>query len=259
MIGTRLRVPTGKDVELFRALSLTRIVDRHHACAITGRADVSISTSNAWLLKLVEGGLLRRFFIATESGGIKSLYSLTQRSAAIAGVPFRPVLRKTDSVLISDQFVQHQLAVNDLFIQVKYRPLPIEDAETLRWIRFTGPISHRVPLIPDGYFELKVGTEVHSMFCEVDRGTEAQKAWTKKARLYLELALTGEFERAFQGKRFRVLVVALSERRLTQIRKTVRQETQKLFWFTTLNAINREGMFASHWVRPVGDSKLSLL
>jgi len=259
MTGTSLRTPTPKDFELFGALSMTRVVDRHHACAITGRADVSISTSNAWLLKLVAAGLLKRFFIATESGGVKALYSLTQRSAALAGVPFRPVLRKTDSVLISDQFVQHQLAINDLFIQVKYRALPLEDAEAIRWIRFTGPISNRIPLIPDGYFELRVGTDVHSMFCEVDRGTEAQKAWTKKACFYLELALSGEFEHLFRGKRFRVLVVALSERRLAQIRKTVCQETQKLFWFTTLNAINRDGMFAAHWVRPVGDNKLSLL
>lgn len=38
----------------------------------------------------------------------------------------RPVNRKADSVLISDPFVQHQLAINSIFVQVKYRSIPCE-------------------------------------------------------------------------------------------------------------------------------------
>ncbi len=97
------------------------------------------------------------------------------------------------------------------------------------------------------------------MFCEVDRGTESQKIWTKKVELYLRLATSGEFQRLFSNQRFRVLVVADSERRLLQIRQTVARQTVKIFWFSTLKTINRDGLFAAHWLRPAGDSRVSLL
>ena len=70
-------------------------------------------------LKLTRAGLLRRFFIATEDGGLKALYSLTPTSAAAIGVLHRPLQRKSDSVLTSDPFVLHQLAINSIYVQVE--------------------------------------------------------------------------------------------------------------------------------------------
>lgn len=258
MTGNSTCTITTSDRLLFEALVICRIVDRNQAREITGRKEVSVSTSNARLVKLVRSGFLRRLFIATEQGGVKALYSLTRRSAALIHTPYRPIQRKADSVLISDQFVQHQLALNSVFIQSKFRRLP-QNTEFMRWIKFTEPLSEAAPLIPDGYFELETPMGVQPMFCEVDRGTEAQSIWAKKTQLYLKLASTGEFERLLQQKRFRVLVIAGSERRLLQLRKTVAGQTTKVFWFSTLNAINRDGLVAAHWLRPVGDDRLSLL
>ena len=259
MTGNSVCAISKSDRLLFEALLVCRVVDRDQAREITGRKEVSVSTSNARLVKLVRAGFLKRFFIATEHGGVKALYSLTRRSAALIQAPYRPIQRKADSVLISDQFVQHQLALNSVYVQVKFRPLPRQDTEFVRWIKFTGPLSEATPIIPDGYFELRTPIGIQPMFCEVDLGTEAQSIWTKKTQLYLKLASTGEFERLFQQKRFRVLVIAGSERRLLQLRKTVARLTTKVFWFSTLNAINRDGLLAAHWLRPVGDDRLSLL
>ena len=253
------RIVTESDRKLFEALAEARVLDREQASEITGRRQVSVSTCNAWLLKLVRAGLLKRFFIATEDRGIKALYSLTPLSAGIVHCEYRPIPRPADSVLTSEPFVLHQLAVNSVLMQVKYREMPSEDVSFVRWIGFTEPIFQEIQLVPDGYFELKTPIELHSMFCEVDRGTEPQKTLAKKIELYLRLATSGEFRRLFQNQRFRVLVIAESERRLLQIRKTVAQQTSKVFWFSTLNVINRQGLFAAHWLRPVGDSRFSLL
>ena len=259
MSGNSHRLVTDGDRGLFKALAHARLFDREQASAVSGRKGVSMSTCNAWLLKLVRAGLLRRFFIATEQRGIKALYSLTPASAALVHVEYRPVPRPADSVLTSEPFVLHQLAVNSVLIQVKYREMPSEDVSFVRWISFSEPLSPETQLVPDSYFELKTPIELHSMFCEVDRGTEPQKTWAKKVELYLRLATSGEFQRLFQNRRFRVLVIADSERRLLQISKTVAQQTSKIFWFSTHNAINRQGLFAAHWLRPAGDSRFSLL
>jgi hypothetical protein len=54
-------------------------------------------------------------------------------------------------------------------------------------------------------------------------------------------------------------VVVDTARRLLEVRKTIAQKTAKIFWFATLSDINRDGLFAAHWLRPVGDNRLSLL
>src|ERR1017187_6755736 len=90
------RIVTESDRKLFEALAEARVLDREQASEITGRREVSVSTCNAWLLKLVRAGLLKRFFIATEDRGIKALYSLTTASAALVHMEYRPIQRPAD-------------------------------------------------------------------------------------------------------------------------------------------------------------------
>jgi hypothetical protein len=56
-----------------------------------------------------------------------------------------------------------------------------------------------------------------------------------------------------------VLVVASSEKRLTNIRTTVAKSTDKIFWFTTFENIHRDGFWSPVWLRPTGGQRLSLL
>ncbi len=128
-----------------------------------------------------------------------------------------------------------------------------------RWIAFHEPVLPGLRLIPDGYAEWQTPTGVRGAFLEVDLGHEGLKVWKEKVRNYLQLAALGEFERRFSQSRFRVLVVAPSERRLRSIRSTVVAATQKVFWFASLEAIRAHGFFASVWVRPTGDERRPLL
>ena len=97
------------------------------------------------------------------------------------------------------------------------------------------------------------------MFLEVDRGTEAQAVWRQKVAYYVQLAASDEFVKRFRQPQFRVLVVASSERRRANIRATVAKTTDKVFWFTTLEIIHRDGFWSPVWLRPTGDQRHSLL
>lgn len=110
-------------------------------------------------------------------------------------------------------------------------------------------------MIPDGYFELQNGETGVAAFLEVDRGTETLRVWAEKVRNYLQLALSGEYEKRFGQNRFRVFVIADSAKRLQSIRKTVAEITQKIFWFALIEEIQKKGFFEALWLRPDGSSQ----
>lgn len=197
--------------------------------------------------------------MGTQAGGRKALYGLSSKGAGAAGEHgYRPIQRQKDELVVGDRFVEHQLALNSIWIKVQFQSLP-EGYRLVRWISFRVPLCASVPLVPDGYFEVNGPYGMLPMFCEVDRGSEPLKTWKKKTELYLKLAISGEFEKLFGQSRFRVLVITFSERRLRNIRRTVAKQTDKIFWFSTFDNINREGLWSSIWLRPSGDSELSLV
>lgn len=210
----------------------------------------STTRVNARLLALVRAGLLRRFF---RGSGAEALYALSQKGADLVGVPLRGPRRRQNEVLIADFFVEHQLAINDIYCSLKFRPAPFEGIAFRRWLSFHQTVSPSLRLIPDGYVEFGTPAGTLAAFLEVDLGTEALSVWKEKVRQYLELALSGEFQKRFGASRFRVLVVASSPRRLRTIRATVAQITPKIFWFATLDDACRS-FFAPIWLRPVGET-----
>ena len=239
-----------RDLHLLRELSVMRVVDREQAKIVAGFG--STSRTNVRLLALTNAGVLRRFFLGS-GGGRKALYALSREGAQAAQVPFRGPRRPQDAVLVADYFVGHQLAVNTIYCSLKYGVIPVSQMTFHRWLNFAGPVVPGIRLIPDGYVELMTPGGITACFLEVDLGHESQTIWKRKAEHYLELALSGKFKEYFGHERFRVLVLANSERRLHSIRKTVREVTQKIFWFATLASV-RDDFFAPVWFRP-GDSQ----
>jgi hypothetical protein len=244
-----------RDRHLLKELAVMRILDREQAKRIAGFR--STTRANARLLALTRAGLLRRFFLGTAAAGQKALYSLSAKGAALVGVPERGLRRPKDAVLAADFFVQHQLAVNEIYCAVKYERAA--GLEFNRWIAFQKPIQPNLRLIPDGYFELQVREAVLPAFLEVDRGTETLRVWTEKVKNYLQLALSGDYEKRFRQNRFRVLVTANSERRLEAIRKAVAAVTEKIFWFALCTEIQQKGFFEVLWLRPKGTEPQALI
>ena len=99
-------------------LGVVRIVDREQAKVVAGFG--STTRANARLLALTRAGLLSRFFLGTTAGGAKALYTLSQKGAQLAKVPHRGFRRRKDQALVADFFVQHQLAVNEIYCALKF-------------------------------------------------------------------------------------------------------------------------------------------
>jgi hypothetical protein len=167
--------------------------------------------------------------------------------------------RRRDEVVATDPFVQHQLAVNAIYCSLKYQPIPVTGVTFVRWVPFYGPLSPSLPLISDGYVEFKTPQGVLGHFLEMDLGTETRSIWQKKVENYLKLALSDDCERLIGQRRFRVLVIANSERRLQSIRSVVVKTVEKIFWFATLSDLTAPGFFGPVWLRPTGDTRIPLM
>lgn len=251
MIGTKpIRIiATSRDLDFLEQLAEAKILDREQFQIVAGVR--RINRANDRLHQLHGAGLIRRHFEGTAAGGRKAIYSLASRGAKLIGRenPWR-FQHPEDELLIGDTFTAHQTAVNWVWISAKYRQL--DGIEFLRWLNIQEPLTQCLPIIPDGYFEVRSGGEVRTHFVEADLGTESGKVWERKVDLYLKLATSGEFEQLFGQSRFRVLVTAPSLRRLDNIRKVVRKQTSKLFFFSENQIIHRDGIYAPLWLRPDG-------
>jgi hypothetical protein len=240
-----------RDLELLRELAVMRVVDREQARIAAGFG--SITRVNTRLLALTRAGLLRRFFLGW-GGGRKALYALSIKGAQLAGVPCRGPRRRNDELLVADHFVQHQLSINQVYCGLKFGATPPAEVKFHRWLAFHEPLAAGLRLIPDGYLEFSTPVGMVGSFLEVDLGQEPLSIWKEKTRNYFELALSGEYQKQFGQDRFRVIVLANSERRLHSIRKTIAAITEKIFWFSTLDAVHGDKFFGPVWLRPVGET-----
>ena len=160
-------------------------------------------------------------------------------------------------MLVADYFTEHQLTINELYCTLKFRPIPVPGIAFHRWQSFHEPVIPGTHLIPDGYVEFTTPAGIVACFLEVDLGHESRTVWKEKTRRYVQLALSEEIQKRFGHKRFRVLVVTHTERKLHSIRKAVAEITQKIFWFAPLSAV-KDGFFAPIWLRPVEETHKSL-
>ncbi len=244
---------TGRDIALLRYLMEAKLLDREQIQLLLDFK--SVTRVNDRLLRLHAAGLLHRYFLGTRAGGRKAIYGLSKRGANTIGhAAFWKLQRAEDELLVGEAFVEHQLAVNWCWVSGKCTP----NANLIRFVRFNEPVAKAIPLIPDGYAELNPTGELQPVFLEVDLGTETSRVWDRKVELYLRLATSGEFQQVFSQQRFKVAVVCTSQRRLEILRRVIHKHTPKLFYFSLLATIKRDGLLAPHWLRPEGNARQSL-
>lgn len=237
-----------RDLRLLDALESMRVLDREQAKAVAGFH--STRRANDRLLILLRAGFLKRAFV----GSRQAVYWLAGASPQQRG-------RNRDGGVAEPAalFLKHQLEINRVHLLVQYCGIPVAGWWFVRWQSFSKPISPTIPLIPDGYFEIASPQGHQPTFVEVDLGTEAVPVLARKADLYLQLATSGEFSQLFARSQFRVLLITTSGRRLQNIRQAVAKITDKIFFFSVLDAIRPEKFWADSWLRPTGDELRPLL
>jgi hypothetical protein len=259
MTGSERRgiVIQDRDRHLLRELSIMRVIDRDQAKCVAPFG--STTRANVRLLALTRAGLLRRFFLGSARRAVKAIYSPSKKGADLTEVPYRGIRRKSDEILVADFFVTHQLSINEIYLIIKYRPIPFADVTFGRWVNFTEPVENATPLIPDGYAEIMMPARTIAAFLEIDLGHESLAVWKRKVQMYIQFATSGNFSRRFGQPQFRTLAVATSLRRIASLRMTTAAVTDKIFWFTTFELINRDGFWSPIWQRPTGDDRKALI
>jgi hypothetical protein len=150
---------------------------------------------------------------------------------------------------VSFRYLTHTLEV------IKFR-LAVEEAVTqnpeiklLFWSckedlvkKFEGKKIYK--LIPDSLFVLNAPISPSFYFLEVDLATESVKSgFGKKMERYKSYYQHGLFEEKFGCKKFKVLVITTSNRRLYSFVKYAEKlNTGLIFWFTTLDKIFPESV-----------------
>src|SRR6476646_3837795 len=124
-----LIVLTDRDRLLLKEIAIGKVIDREQAKKIAGFK--STTRANDRLLKLTRAGFLRRFFLGTRAGGTKAIYSLSAKGAQVVHIEGRLIKRKNNSLLVGDLFIEHQLAVNSIWIEAKFTPLPVPDLQSV--------------------------------------------------------------------------------------------------------------------------------
>jgi len=249
MIGSNNIIIQPRDLELLRTTALLRTIDREQARTIGGFT--SITRVNATMLRLLKAGLLNRFFLGVGPGTQKSIYTVSRKGAALAGVSYRRFRRKSNGLYSGDLFLEHQLLLNEIYLSVHKNAASVT---VQNWKTFEKPLPGS-SVIPDAYFEIVSSELIKPVFLEVDKSTESKKIWKKKAASYLSFALSGAFEKQFHHSQFRVLVITTSDLQLKRIQSAISEKTSKVFWLTTFSDIKALGFFSAIWLRPEGIEK----
>lgn len=107
---------------------------------------------------------------------------------------------------------------------------------------------------PDAFFRLAVGGGVAAVFVEIDLGTESiQRRFKHKIWTYRTYVKSGQFLGKFGQKRFRIMVVTTSERRIQNLGQVAAEfKASEVFWFTTRDQLlaTEDFLRASIWRRP---------
>jgi hypothetical protein len=244
MIGTNHKSKVllqRRDRLVFQVLKTAGVASQQHLSALAGFTSRTRASSRLALLS--RAGYLKHRYTGTIAGGRKVVYAL------------RGALRHSKRGPAGfEAAIAHRLAINDVRVAV-------HRAVTERQLVYAweGPIPLlEGALVPDARIVI-LEPDPMLYLLESDLDTEATSIWPRKVGNYLLLAKQQNLQGQLGFDRFRVLIVAPSERRVRQLQWIALQATSKLFWFTTFDLLTSEGFFAPHWVRPGSGEKHSLL
>lgn len=186
------------------------------------------------------------------------VYALDERGANLiaeqqgidrAGLVWRPTHND-----VTPLFLQHTLAINDVRVVVQL--LASQDYWTCgQWIdekafqqterRGQVPFHQRGARLtrtyPDGYFTLRLPrtrSQAH-FFLEVDMGTMTNTRWQEKVRSYVYFRESGLADKYYGTRRFRVLAVTTTNRRLKNLKRaTERAGGDRFFWFAQQDTVD---------------------
>jgi hypothetical protein len=267
---------TERDRAIIRAVNDCRALTQEQIQALFFQ---SRSTAQFRLQRLYQHEFLERQFLSVVSGGPASspaIYTLGKRGVKVLVDTFdydRSHIRLPKGNF-SWQFIEHQLAINDVRIAVTLAAAA--NGWTLEeWQDETGFRAHpdyvtltdkrgkarKKPVLPDAYFCLATPNGRSRFFLEVDKGTEELAKFRPQIRVYQAYTVSGQYQERYQAKSLRVLIVTTSPRRLANLKLATEQAGgDRKYWLTTFDRITADTVLtAPIWQTLEGETELPLI
>jgi hypothetical protein len=251
---------TDRDQQLIEHLYRFRLLNRDQIMALA-RFN-SLTRANTRLAKLVNAKLLARKQapVAPGHGGAQALYHLAPGSAAVLKVDPGAVLAQSRQGARWDlRQMEHIITANQVIVDFLSAANRLPETQALAFR--TEPELRRSflgkPFVPDGWFAWVDQGKRFNCFIEVDLSHEGLTQWRKKVLDYLAYAESGLHQEIFSFKSFRVLILAGSERRLANLRKTS-EHADRLFLFAQLGEITAQTILGAAWLPVRGSDHTSL-
>jgi hypothetical protein len=219
---------------------------------------------NIRLRKLYDHHYLSRFFLPTVRGSGKAVYHLGPKGVTVIaeelGLDPGLVKKKVKGISqLKELFLTHALQLNEVRIAFTHAIENFSGMSLERWINDNDceqeyKVTSRGKEVvkrfrPDGYCRFWYQEKLFSFFLELDRSTMTLGRFKRKVSTYLEFDRVGYYQERFGVKYFRVLVITQTEERLLNLKRSVETVTDKIFWFTTIDRIATEKVFAPIWKR----------
>ncbi len=236
--------------------------------------DVSIPACNMRLKKLYEHRFLDRLIRPVVVGSNQIVYALHQRGAdivsAVLNIERQGVNWKRDHNRVEFLFMDHTLSVSEFKINLDLALAEEYSTELLFYSRESKGLMARLPdpdrkkkhliVNPDAFFGLKTEAGNSYFFLEIDMGTESLKRFAEKVTAYKKYWKTGKYHKDYEFNHFRVLTVAESKKRLSNLIKvTGNAGGNNMFVFALMTDIQNKNLLSQIWLSPASSLKIALL
>jgi len=230
-----------------------------------------ITRINIRLKKLYDHGYLSRLFLPTVTGTPKALYFLGPKGVVmVSGTgSIDPLLLERQRQHLQERkelFLNHQLFLNDVRIAFS---LAIQDYPQMtleRWINesdclieFPNNQGRLTALRPDACLCLINRAKLYSFFVEIDCSTMTNGRLKAKAKAYLDYGKSGRSRQDFGFQYFRVLIITKTEERLFNLKSTIEELSDRIFYFAMRDDVCQGTILGRIWLHAGRQGLFSLL
>jgi hypothetical protein len=171
------------------------------------------------------------------------------------------------------QFADHLKRINDFRIAIvkgaEQEQFTLETWHDERYFRAATDFvswvdrrdrEHTRPVLPDGYFCLRVPQGKTHCFLEIDRSYQPHSIFRPKITVYEAYVASGQYQERFSKTSLRVLIVTSGEKRLQNLmRVTEKAGGDEKYWFTTFAQVTPEQVLTVPIWHVLGEEQLQPL
>jgi len=262
-----------RDAQLLGDLFLHRAMSRSQIQALYFS---SVGRCNARLRQLFDHGYVTRYYPPAAPFGAQAVYFIGKAALPVVAKQLdmdisavRSQYRRSET----PTYIEHTLAIVDLYIAFREAIAQHPDVELERWLpeilcRHEYDIRaneqgawHKEVFKPDAFVRLthRDNNTYFNYFIEVDLGHTSSQQFMGKLMTHQRYLESGLFNEIFECSNFKTLVVTTTIGRLKNLKSLVAAQNSDLFWLTTFDSVRQEGAIESIWQVPLAAGLVNLI